>query len=66
MVGANVTSQPSGAELKNAYTPSDAAVGVPTRPRLSGLIDALNTLQRRLPQHAHQTDRAGDLRRGAG
>jgi hypothetical protein len=43
MVGANLTSQPSGAELKNPYTPSNAAADGPTRPGLYGLIDTLNT-----------------------
>jgi hypothetical protein len=41
MVGSNVTSQPSAAELKNPYTPSNTAAEGPTRPGLYGLIDTL-------------------------
>jgi hypothetical protein len=41
MLGSNVTTQPSAAELKNPYTP--AASEGPTRPGLYGLIDTLNT-----------------------
>jgi hypothetical protein len=42
MIGSNLTSQPSAAELKNPYTPSDAATEGPTRPGLYALIDTLN------------------------
>ena len=42
MIGSNLTSQPSAAELKNPYTPSDAATEGPTRPDLYALIDTLN------------------------
>ena len=41
MIGTNVTSQPSAAELKNPYTPATGADG-PTRPGLYALIDTLN------------------------
>ena len=43
MVGANLTTQPSAAELKNPYTPSNTSTEGPTRPGLYGLIDTLNT-----------------------
>jgi hypothetical protein len=43
MVGTSVTSQPSAAELKNPYTPSNTATEGPTRPGLYGLIDTLNS-----------------------
>jgi hypothetical protein len=42
MVGSNLTSQPSAAELKNPYTPADTSTEGPTRPGLYGLIDTLN------------------------
>jgi hypothetical protein len=42
MIGANVTSQPSAAELKNPYTPTDpTSEGTAVRPGLYGLIDTL-------------------------
>lgn len=43
MVGTNLTTQPSAAELKNPYTPADQGADGPTRPGLYGLIDTLNT-----------------------
>jgi hypothetical protein len=43
MIGTNLTTQPSAAELKNPYTPADQGVDGPTRPGLYGLIDTLNT-----------------------
>jgi hypothetical protein len=43
MIGSNVTSQPSAAELKNPYTPTDPATeGTEVRPGLYALIDRLN------------------------
>jgi hypothetical protein len=42
MIGTNVTSQPSAAELKNPYTPSNQTADGPQRPGLYGLIDTLN------------------------
>ncbi len=42
MIGTNVTSQPSAAELKNSYTPADPATDGPARPGLYALIDTLN------------------------
>jgi hypothetical protein len=42
MVGSNVTSQPSAAELKTPYTPTDPTnEGTAVRPGLYGLIDTL-------------------------
>jgi hypothetical protein len=43
MIGTNLTTQPTAAELKNPYTPADQGVDGPTRPGLYGLIDTLNT-----------------------
>ena len=43
MIGVNLTTQPTAAELKNPYTPADQGVDGPTRPGLYGLIDTLNT-----------------------
>jgi hypothetical protein len=43
MVGSNLTTQPSSAELKNTFTPADQAADGPTRPGLYALIDTLNT-----------------------
>ncbi len=43
MIGTNLTTQPSAAELKNPYTPANQAADGPTRPGLYGLIDTLNT-----------------------
>jgi hypothetical protein len=42
MIGSNLTSQPSAAELKNSYTPADTTTEGPTRPGLYALIDTLN------------------------
>ncbi|HEY7640426.1 MAG TPA: LamG domain-containing protein [Steroidobacteraceae bacterium] len=42
MIGSNVGSQPSAAELKNTYTPSNQATDGPTRPGLYALIDTLS------------------------
>jgi len=42
MIGSNLTSQPSAAELKNVYTPANTATDGPTRPGLYALIDTLN------------------------
>jgi hypothetical protein len=42
MIGSNVTSQPSAAELKNPYTPTDPTTeGTAVRPGLYDLIDTL-------------------------
>jgi hypothetical protein len=43
MIGTNVTTQPSAAELKNTYTPADQGADGPTRPGLYALIDTLST-----------------------
>jgi hypothetical protein len=43
MVGTNITTQPSAAELKTPYTPADQGVDGPPRPGLYQLIDTLNT-----------------------
>ncbi len=65
MIGTNVTTQPSTAELKNPYTPANPAADGPTRPGLYALIDTLEHVQRRLPGEPHEADRQGHLRRGA-
>ncbi len=42
MIGSNLTTQPSAAELKNPYTPTDPVTeGTDLRPGLYGLIDTL-------------------------